>query len=317
MVLGRPLIPLMIADDRILPFQIEAQGLRGRLVRMGPLADEILHRHDYPAPVARLLAEMLALAALLAGALKYEGVFTLQTSGDGPLRLMVADLTSAFQDLAHDAEVRVVILAATGTSFSAGADLTWMKTVAHAGNDENVRDALRLADCLAAIRGCPKPVVARVHGPAMGGGAGLVAASDIAVAAESAHFAFSEVRLGLVPAVISPFVLEKIGVSAARELFLTGEIFDAARAHAIGLVHRVVPEADIDAAVRERVTALLAGAPDAQAAAKHLIRHVTTHSTTVRTDTARVIAGRRASAEGQEGMAAFLERRKPRWSDGG
>jgi len=170
-----------------------------------------------------------------------------------------------------------------------------------------------VSDSLAAIRECPKPVVARVHGAALGGGAGLVAAADIAVAAEDTRFAFSEVRMGLIPAVISPFVIEKIGPGAARELFLTGERFDAARAREIGLVHRVVPADGLDEAVARYVESLLAGAPGAQAAAKRLIAHVSGRPPTVREDSARAIAERRASDEGQAGMAAFLERRKAPW----
>ncbi len=225
----------------------------------------------------------------------------------------VRELTTTFQSLGTADEVRVIVLEGEGPSFSAGADLGWMKTVAGYGPDENMADALRLADCLATIRDCPKPVVCRVHGAAMGGGAGLVAACDIAVAAENTRFAFSEVRLGLIPAVISPFVLERILPSAARELFLTGEPFDAHRARQIGLVHQVVPAAELEAAVADRLTQLLAAGPEAQAAAKHLIAYVRAHQGTAREDTARMIAERRASAEGQEGMAAFLERRKPRW----
>jgi methylglutaconyl-CoA hydratase len=226
----------------------------------------------------------------------------------------VAELAAAFTALGADPAVRVVVLAGDGPSFSAGADLAWMKAVAGYGFEENVADALRLADCLAAIRDCPRPVVCRVQGAALGGGAGLVAAADIAVAAAGTRFAFSEVRLGLVPAVISPFVLERIGPAAARELFLTGERFDAARALAIGLVQHVVPEADLDAAVQDRIEALLAAAPGAQAVAKGLIAHVAGRPPTVRADTARLIAERRASAEGQEGMAAFLARRSPAWA---
>lgn len=225
----------------------------------------------------------------------------------------VAELTAVMQQLGADGAVRVILLEGSGPSFSAGADLSWMKAVASYGHDENMADALRLADCLAAIRDCPKPVVGQVHGAAMGGGAGLVAACDIAVAAEGTRFAFSEVRLGLIPAVISPFVLERIPVSAARELFLTGEPFDAHRAREIGLVHQVVAAESLEEAVADRITQLLAAGPEAQAAAKHLIAHVRAHPATAREDTARLIAERRASGEGQEGMTAFLERRRPQW----
>jgi methylglutaconyl-CoA hydratase len=226
---------------------------------------------------------------------------------------LVAELAEAFASLGTTPDSRVVVLAAAGSSFSAGADLGYMRSMAELSQEENVADALRVADCLTAIRDCPRPVIARVHGAALGGGAGLVAACDIAVAAAGARFAFSEVRLGLVPAVISPFVLPRIGVSAARHLFLTGERFDAVRAQAIGLVHQVVPDADLDAAVARCVEALLAGAPEALAIAKGLVAYVAANPDTAREATARIIAERRASAEGQEGMSAFLERRPPSW----
>jgi methylglutaconyl-CoA hydratase len=229
---------------------------------------------------------------------------------------MLAELTDAFGALGADPAVRVVVLAGEGPSFSAGADLGYMKAVAELGYEENVADAERLADLLALIRDCPKPVLARVHGVALGGGAGLVATADLAVAAADTRFAFSEVRIGLVPAVIAPFVVPKIGASAARALFLTGERFDAERALAIGLVHQVVPPEALDAAVDEAVQALLAGAPEAQAAAKRLVAHVAGQPTGLREHTARLIAERRASAEGQAGMGAFLGRRRPPWASG-
>ncbi|RIL11470.1 enoyl-CoA hydratase [bacterium] len=235
---------------------------------------------------------------------------------------MIAELTAAFRAAGAPADPeggadapRVVVLAGAGDVFSAGADLAWMRAMAGYAFDENVADALRLADLFTAIRECPLPVIARVQGAAMGGGSGLVAACDLAVAAEDAQFAFSEARLGLVPAVISPYVIPKIGVAAATELFLTGERFDAARARAIGLVCRVVPAADLDLAVAERVEALCAAGPDAQAAIKRLIPFVasTGDPVSAREYTAHLIADRRASDEGREGMAAFLERRKARW----
>jgi methylglutaconyl-CoA hydratase len=226
---------------------------------------------------------------------------------------LVAELTDVFASLGAVAGVRVIVLAAAGSSFSAGADLGYMRSMAQVSPEANLADALGVADCLAAIRDCPRPVVARVHGAALGGGAGLVAACDIAVAGAGARFAFSEVRLGLVPAVISPFVLPRIGVSAARALFLTGERFDAARAQAIGLVHEVVPDDALDEAMARTVADLTAGAPEALAITKRLIAQVTAYPATAREDTAHVIAERRASAEGQEGMSAFLERRRPAW----
>jgi methylglutaconyl-CoA hydratase len=227
---------------------------------------------------------------------------------------MLAELRQALSTLAADGAVRVLALAGDGRSFCAGADLAHTRAMAAAGHDANVQDALALADTLELLRSCPKPVLARVHGAALGGGAGLVACADIAVAALDTRFAFSEVRMGLVPAVIAPFVLDKVAVAAARELFLTGERFDAARAREIGLVQHVVPPEELDAAVAERLQALLAGAPGAQAAAKGLIARVQARSETLRDDTARLNAERRASAEGQEGMAAFLEKRPPDWA---
>jgi methylglutaconyl-CoA hydratase len=228
---------------------------------------------------------------------------------------MIAGLREAFTGFATEGQrPRVVVLRAAGRSFSAGADLDWMRRVADYGFEENVADAFSLADMLCAIRDCPVPVIARVQGAAMGGGAGLVAACDIAVASERARFAFSEVRLGLVPAVISPFVLPRIGVSAARELFLTGERFDAAHASQIGLVSRVVPEDDLDEVVAERVAALLEGGPDAQAAVKQLIPEVADRGDASRDYTARLIAARRASDEGREGIAAFFARERAPWA---
>lgn len=237
---------------------------------------------------------------------------------------MIAELTQAFTDLTAAATEddpsgegpRVVLLSGEGRVFSAGADLEWMRSMAGYALEDNLADATRLAALFRAIRDCPLPVLARVQGAAMGGGSGLVAACDIAVAAEGTVFAFSEARLGIVPAVISPFVLPKIGSGAARELFLTGERFDARRALAIGLINRVVPESELDAAIAERLSALLAAAPGAQSAIKRLIPYVASEgdSPASRAFTARLIADRRASREGQEGMAAFLERRPPSWA---
>jgi methylglutaconyl-CoA hydratase len=227
---------------------------------------------------------------------------------------MIAELTAAFGQLGSEPSIRAIVLAGDGPAFSAGADLEWMRAAAAGSEADNVADALRLADLLAAIRDCPKPVVARVHRAALGGGSGLVAAADITVADDAAVFGFTEARLGLVPAVISPFVLPRIGVAAARELFLTGEVFDAPRAVAIGLIAKAVPEAELDAAVAERVEAILRAGPESQAVVKELIRDVWEHPETARQRTAARIAARRASAEGQEGMRAFLERRPPAWS---
>jgi methylglutaconyl-CoA hydratase len=216
---------------------------------------------------------------------------------------LIAELTAAL-DGAGDA--RAVLLAGEGPSFCAGADLEWMRASAGLTYEENVEDARRLLRLLEAIDGCPAPVVARIQGHALGGGAGLVACADVAVAAEDAVFAFSEVKLGLIPSVISPFVLAKIGPSAARRYFLTGERFDAATALRIGLVHDVV--ADLDGAVERVLAERLGAGPEAVRAAKLLVR-----DRPAGIETARRIAGQRASAEGQEGLRAFLEKRPPRW----
>jgi methylglutaconyl-CoA hydratase len=227
---------------------------------------------------------------------------------------MVRELRDAFAAASAREEIRVIVLAGRGAVFCAGADIEWMKAVAGFSREENLADAGELADLLETIDRSPKAVVASVQGAALGGGVGLVAVADIAVAEEGARFGFSEVRLGLVPAVISPYVMRKIGVSAARELFLTGERFTAQRAAALGLVHRVVPLDELDAAVDERVAELLQAAPAALAAAKKLIRGVQARPVEgVRQLTIETIAELRASAEGQEGLGAFLEKRKPDW----
>jgi len=227
---------------------------------------------------------------------------------------MVTELRAVLDDLAASDSVRVVILGGRGRVFCAGADLEWMKTVAGFGGDENLREAQEMADLFFALHSSPKPVVARVQGAALGGGGGLVAACDIAVAAQGTQFGFTEVRLGLIPAVISPYVLAKIGESAARELFLTGERFEAAKAQEIGLVRAVVPEADLDAAVEGRASELLRAGPQAIAGAKALLRAVTgRRPEDVGQETVERIAAIRASPEGQEGLRAFLEKRKPDW----
>lgn len=227
---------------------------------------------------------------------------------------MVAALTAVFQNLPQRKEVRVVVLTGNGRSFCAGADLAFMRAAADYTFDENVADGEAIFDLMHAIDACPLPVVGRINGAAIGGGMGLVSCCDIAVAVAGAQFGFSEVRLGLVPAVISPFVLAKIGVGNGRELFLTGERFDALRAQRIGLVQHVVAADALDAKVEECVTQLLQGAPGAQAAAKMLIRQAAYQPPAAMRDfTARLIAARRADDEGREGMSAFLEKRRPRW----
>jgi methylglutaconyl-CoA hydratase len=229
---------------------------------------------------------------------------------------VIAELTEAFRRLGADPAARVVVLRANGNSFSAGADLEWMQRVARYAHEQNVADAMALAEMLRALDACPKPTVALVEGPAYGGGVGLVAACDIAIAADAASFALSEVRLGLIPAVIGPYVIAAIGERACRRYFLTAERFSAAEAHRLGLVHQVVPADRLEAAAADCTARLRECGPAAQAAAKELIHVIVGRpidDASVR-DGAECIARRRASAEGQEGVAAFLEKRKPAWS---
>ena len=227
---------------------------------------------------------------------------------------VITELTWWADGAARDATLRAVVLAGAGPAFCAGADLEWMRRVAAYTREQNVDDAHTMARLFATLDRLPVPLVGRVQGAALGGGAGLVAVCDIVVAAEDATFGFTEVKLGLIPAVIAPFVLAKIGRSAARELFLTGVRFGAARAQTLGLVHRVVPAAQLDEGVSGYLRELMTGAPGAIAAAKALVAEVARRSPA---DTAaacsEAIADRRASDEGREGIAAFLEKRPPRW----
>jgi methylglutaconyl-CoA hydratase len=216
---------------------------------------------------------------------------------------VVEELTAAFAD---DGGARAVVLAGEGPSFCAGADIAAMRAVALRSREENVEDALRLRALLDAIDGCPAPVVARVHGHALGGGAGLLACVDVAVAAADAVFGFSEVKLGIAPAVIAPFVVERIGTGAARRLFVTGERFDAAVALRIGLVHEMAD--DLDAAVGRVVAELLAAGPEAARVSKQLARAPVSAE-----ETAAIAADRRASEEGREGLLAYVEKRPPSW----
>ncbi len=229
---------------------------------------------------------------------------------------LIAALAATFERLGADPAVRVVLLGGAGPTFSAGADLDWMKAAAGYSAEQNHADALKLSEMLHRLDRCPKPTLALVQGAALGGGAGLVACADIAIAVRNARFGFTEVRLGLIPATISPYVLARIGVSAARRYFLTGERFDAETARTMGLVHQTVgSDEDLEAAGAQLVDALLAGAPGAQAAAKELIADIAYRrpDLAIREETAARIAGRRASAEAREGMAAFFDKRKPRW----
>jgi methylglutaconyl-CoA hydratase len=217
---------------------------------------------------------------------------------------LIGALTDAF---AAVGSARAVVLAGEGPSFCAGADVEWQRSSIDLSYGENVVDALRLHAMLDAIDSCPAPVLARIQGFALGGGSGLAAAADIAVAGDDAVFGFSEVRLGIIPAVISPFVLARIGPGAARRYFLTGERFDAAVALRIGLVHEIAP--DLDAAVERILADVLAGGPDAVRAAKRLVRDGPHDPDAL----ARIAAERRTSDEGQDGLRAFLEKREPGW----
>ena len=236
---------------------------------------------------------------------------------------MMATLHELLAKAADRDDVRVIVLTGNGRSFCAGADLAFMRAAADYTFEQNVADGQAIFDLMRAVDECPKPVVGRINGAAIGGGTGLVSCCDIVVAVERATFGFSEVRLGIVPAVISPFVLAKIGPGNGRQYFLTGERFKATEARQMGLVHHVVAdEAALDAKVTERVEQLLQAAPGAQAAAKALIRNVAYQEktavrahTTVRAHTAELIAQRRASDEGKEGMSAFLEKRLPWWQE--
>jgi methylglutaconyl-CoA hydratase len=216
---------------------------------------------------------------------------------------LISELAEAFVDVGR---ARAVVLAGEGKSFCAGADVDWMRTSAGLSYDDNVADANAMRQMFEAIDRCPAPVVSRVQGHALGGGAGLVAASDVAIAEPRAQFAFSEVKLGIIPAVISPFALAKVGVGDARRYFVTGERFDAATALRIGLVSEVAE--DLDGAVERVVGELLSAGPQAARWAKRLVRERPDGA-----ETARWIAERRTSEEGQEGLAAFLEKRPPRW----
>ena len=229
---------------------------------------------------------------------------------------LIADLGAVFGNISNDDTTRVVLLRGRGKSFSAGADLQWMKAAASYSEKENFEDARRLSAMLNAINTCPKPVIAVVHGNAFGGGVGLTAVADMAIATRDARFALSEVRLGLTPATISPYVVAAIGERAARRYFLTAERFDGLRARGLGLVDFTVDDATgFDAAIERLLSDLLQNAPKAMAAAKKLISDVTNRPITdeLRDDTAMRIAKRRTSSEAKEGLAAFFDKRKPNW----
>ena len=227
---------------------------------------------------------------------------------------MLSDLRETFARIRDDDGVRVVVLTGEGKCFCAGADLHWMKRVLDYSYEANYEDSFNLAQMLREVHTCPKPVVGRINGAAIGGGTGLVAVCDIAVASEDAIFAFTETKLGLTPAAISPYLLKRMGEKNLREYFLTGERFSASRAAEMGLINAVVPAGELDAAVDAKIELILTGGPMALAASKELIDDVAERSLDQNGPyTADVIARLRTSEEGQEGMNAFLEKRKPRW----
>ena len=227
----------------------------------------------------------------------------------------IAELTRAFRELGADDELRAIVLAANGPAFCAGADLNWMKKMAGYTHAENHADALQLAEMLRTIYLCPKPVVAKVQGDCYAGGMGLVAACDIVVTVEEANFCLSEVKLGLIPATISPYVIKAMGENASRRYFLTAERFAASEALRIGFAHEVVAADALDAKVAEIVKALVNNSPNAVRQAKALVRDVVgkTVDDALLADTAERIAHIRASEQGREGVASFLEKRKPNW----
>ena len=229
---------------------------------------------------------------------------------------LIEEITLGLDELEANPQVRVVVLSSVGKSFCAGADLNWMKRAAGYGEEENLADAKRLAELMRTLNELRKPTIARVQGPAYGGGVGLVACCDIALATFDAQFALTEVKLGLIPAVISPYVIAKIGEKYSRRYFLTAERFSASEAYRIGLLHEIVPdEAGLDTAVGEIVDILLANGPESMAAAKKLVHTVANQpfSGSLIDYTAQAITKQRASDEGKEGITAFLEKRKPNW----
>lgn len=231
---------------------------------------------------------------------------------------LIEELTDALKSLADDEQTRAVVLTGEGASFSAGADLKWMRRMAAASEKDNRRDARKLAKLMRTLHYLPKPTIARVNGSAFGGGVGLVACCDIAIATKDAKFGLTEVRLGLVPAAISPYVIEAIGSRQARRYFLTGEVFDADTALRIGLLHHVVTTKQLDTAVNAQLALLQAAGPVAVTEAKALIHRVEhpdfKYQRELDEANAELIARLRVSPEGQEGLAAFLGKRKPIWS---
>jgi methylglutaconyl-CoA hydratase len=228
---------------------------------------------------------------------------------------VIAELTRAFSQLGQDPQVRVVVLAAVGPAFCAGADLNWMRRMADYNYSENLADAAQLAEMLRVMYECPKPTIARIQGDVYAGGMGLVAACDMAVSVDTANFCLSEVKLGLVPATISPYVIRAMGARAAHRYFLTAERFDAQEALRIGFVHEVVSADALDAKVAEITQALVNASPDAVKACKRLVQDVAGHdiSAELIAGTVKAIADIRSSEQGKEGVQSFLQKRKPSW----
>lgn len=230
---------------------------------------------------------------------------------------MIAELTQAFRSLGDDKSVRAIVLKSNGPAFCAGADLNWMKKMASYTQQENLTDAGQLAEMLRTIYACPKPVVACVQGDCYAGGMGLVAACDIVIAAETVNFCLSEVKLGLIPATISPYVIKAMGEQAARRYFVTAERFSAQRAHGLGLVHEIAPADALEETTTGIVKALAGNSPNAVKEAKRLVREVAGQplNAALIADTTQRIADIRSSEEGKEGVASFLEKRAPCWID--
>lgn len=233
---------------------------------------------------------------------------------------MIRELTEALHDATNNDEVRVLVITGSGSCFSAGADINWMRSQAEASQQDNQRDAMLLADLMRTLNYFPKPSIARINGPAFGGGVGLIAACDITIAVDTARFGLTEARLGLAPAVISPYVIRKIGERHARRYFLTAERFDSRQAVTIGLVQQCVAEDALDQSVATVIGDLLKGGPHAVNTCKQLIYAITGHDEDAQKSmdeyTSGLIAGLRVMDEGQEGLAAFLEKRKPDWFPG-
>ncbi len=228
---------------------------------------------------------------------------------------VIADLTHVFSGLAGDSELRVVLLAARGKAFCAGADLNWMRTMAEYSWDQNRQDAQQLADMLWTLDQCPVPVIGRIQGDCYAGGMGLASICDVVVASSAATFCLSEARLGLLPATISPYVVRALGAQASRRYFVTAERLTAAQAHGLGLVHEVCEPEVLDARVAELIRTVVANGPAAVRACKQLVRDVSDQPITdsLRSETARRIADLRASPEGREGVQSFLNKRAPNW----